>query len=66
MTKHDRYMKAMKKLHGQTGKHTCKKNGCSKMVLGSFCLDHIESEISRQWQELETGEILPQLPKEEK
>ena len=49
-----------KRLHGQTGKHTCQAPGCTRMVLGSFCLQHLESEISQQWDELD------HLPNEEK
>jgi hypothetical protein len=42
-----------KKLHG---KHICNHRGCKTMVLGDFCLEHIEQAIAQQWDEIETSE----------
>ena len=49
-------LKIYKHLHGQN-KHVCKRPGCRTMTLGSYCLDHIESAIAKEWNDLdETGE----------
>ena len=61
----DRHMAAMKRLHGQN-KHTCQQPGCTTMVMGAYCMKHLESAIANQCSELETGENSPQSPKEEK
>ena len=42
-----------KKLHGQTGRHVCRHNLCSRLVLGDYCLDHLEAAISREWSDLD-------------
>jgi len=42
-----------KKLHG---KHTCQHPGCRTIVLGSYCLEHLEAAVAKQWEEInETG-----------
>jgi hypothetical protein len=40
-----------KRLHGQN-KHTCKRPGCTRMVLGDFCLEHLEAAIAGAWDEI--------------
>ena len=65
MKKHDRHMNAMKRLHGQTSKHVCQQPGCTTMVMGAYCMKHLEAAIAKQWDEIiETGEPSPQLPEE--
>ena len=54
-----------RKLHGQTGKHVCQRPGCTTMVMGAYCMKHLEAAIAKQWDEIiETGEPSPQLPEE--
>ena len=56
MNDHTRHMAAMKKLHGQTGQHVCQRPGCRTMVMGAYCMKHLEAAIAGAWGELdETG-----------
>jgi hypothetical protein len=43
------------RLHG-ANKHTCQHPGCQTMVMGAYCMVHIESEIAQEWEEIETAE----------
>jgi hypothetical protein len=39
------------RLHG-TNKHTCRHPGCQTMVMGEYCLEHIEQAIAREWEQV--------------
>ena len=41
-----------KRLHGE---HICKQPGCNTVVMGTFCMVHIESAIAQKWDEIETA-----------
>jgi hypothetical protein len=55
MNNHARYMTAMKKLAG-ANKHTCRHPGCQTMVMGAYCMEHIEQAIAQKWDEIETAD----------
>jgi hypothetical protein len=55
LTDHNRYLAAMKKLHG-TNRHTCRHPECQTLVLGDYCLEHLERAIAKEWEEIETAD----------
>ena len=42
-----------KRLHGE---HICKQPGCNTVVMGTFCLEHIERAIAQHWEEIDADE----------